>query len=37
MNFATLPPEINSGRMSVGPGVGPTTEAAAAWTRWPRG
>lgn len=31
MNFATLPPEINSGRMCSGPGSGPMTEAAAAW------
>ena len=33
MNFATLPPEINSGRMSVGPGSVPMTEAAAAWDK----
>jgi PPE-repeat protein len=33
VNFATLPPEINSGRMSVGPGSGPMTEAAAAWDK----
>lgn len=33
MNFAMLPPEINSGRMYVGPGSGPTTEAAMAWDR----
>src|SRR5690242_16806965 len=31
VNFATLPPEINSGRMGAGPGSGPLTEAAAAW------
>ncbi len=33
MNFATLPPEINSGRMYAGPGAGSITEAVAAWTR----
>jgi PPE-repeat protein len=33
MNFATLPPEINSGRMSAGPGSGSMTEAAAAWDK----
>jgi PPE-repeat protein len=33
MNFATLPPEINSGRMYEGPGSGSMTEAAAAWER----
>lgn len=33
MNFATLPPEINSGRMYEGPGSGSTTEAATAWER----
>ncbi len=33
MNFATLPPEINSGRMYDGPGSGSMTEAAAAWER----
>ena len=31
MNFATLPPEINSGRMCAGPGSGSMIEAAAAW------
>jgi PPE-repeat protein len=31
MNFATLPPEINSGRMYEGPGSGSMTQAAAAW------
>ena len=31
MNFATLPPEINSGRMHRGPGPGSMTEAATAW------
>jgi PPE-repeat protein len=31
MNFATLPPEINSGRMYEGPGSGSLTEAATAW------
>jgi PPE-repeat protein len=33
MNFATLPPEINSGRMCEGPGSGSMTEAATAWER----
>jgi PPE-repeat protein len=33
MNFATLPPEINSGRMYEGPGAGSMTEAATAWER----
>jgi PPE-repeat protein len=33
MNFATLPPEVNSGRMCAGPGSGPMTEAAAAWDK----
>ena len=33
MNFATLPPEINSGRMYAGPGSGSITEAVAAWAR----
>jgi PPE-repeat protein len=31
MNFATLPPEINSGRMYDGPGSGTMTEAVTAW------
>ena len=31
MDFAALPPEINSGRMYSGPGSGPMMEAAAAW------
>ncbi len=31
MDFAALPPEINSGRMYSGPGPGPMLEAAAAW------
>jgi PPE-repeat protein len=31
MDFATLPPEINSGRMYAGPGSGPLLAAAAAW------
>jgi PPE-repeat protein len=31
MDFAMLPPEINSGRMYVGPGSGPMLAAAAAW------
>jgi len=31
MDFAFLPPEINSGRMYTGPGSGPMLAAAAAW------
>ena len=31
MDFGALPPEINSGRMYVGPGSGPMLEASAAW------
>jgi PPE-repeat protein len=31
MDFGILPPEINSGRMYVGPGSGPMLAAAAAW------
>ncbi|SPM32960.1 PPE family protein [Mycobacterium rhizamassiliense] len=31
MDYATLPPEINSGRLYVGPGVGPLLAAASAW------
>lgn len=31
MDFAFLPPEINSGRMYEGPGSGPMLSAAAAW------
>jgi PPE-repeat protein len=31
MDFALLPPEINSGRMYAGPGSGPILAAAAAW------
>jgi PPE-repeat protein len=31
MDFALLPPEINSGRMYDGPGSGPMLAAAAAW------
>ena len=33
MNFATLPPEINSGLMYSGPGAGSMMEAARAWDR----
>lgn len=31
MDFAALPPEVNSGRIYVGPGSGPMLAAAAAW------
>jgi PPE-repeat protein len=31
LDFGALPPEINSGRMYVGPGSGPLLAAAAAW------
>jgi PPE-repeat protein len=31
MHFAALPPEVNSGRMYAGPGVGPMLAAASAW------
>ncbi|POY07039.1 hypothetical protein C3474_21590 [Mycobacterium kansasii] len=31
MDFGALPPEINSGRMYIGPGSGPMLAAAAAW------
>jgi PPE-repeat protein len=31
MDFATLPPEINSARMYAGPGAGPILAAASAW------
>ncbi|MEB3070254.1 PPE family protein [[Mycobacterium] vasticus] len=31
MDFGALPPEINSGRMYLGPGAGPLLTAAAAW------
>jgi PPE-repeat protein len=31
MDFAFLPPEINSGRMYTGPGAGPMLAGAAAW------
>ncbi|WP_068186548.1 PPE family protein [Mycobacterium sp. UM_CSW] len=33
MDFATLPPEINSGLMHSGPGAGSMAEAATAWDR----
>jgi PPE-repeat protein len=33
MDFAALPPEINSGRMYSGPGPGPMLAAAAAWEK----
>jgi hypothetical protein len=33
MDFATLPPEINSGLMHSGPGAGSIAEAAEAWDR----
>jgi len=31
MDYAAVPPEINSGRMYAGPGAGPLVAAAAAW------
>ena len=31
LDFAVLPPEINSARMYSGPGSGPMLAAAAAW------
>ena len=31
MDFATLPPEVNSGRMYAGPGAAPMIAAAASW------
>src|SRR5260370_9165627 len=31
MDFATLPPEVNSARMYAGPGPGPMLAAASAW------
>lgn len=33
MNFATLPPEINSGRIYEGPGSGSMVDAVTAWER----
>jgi PPE-repeat protein len=33
VDFGTLPPEINSGRMHGGPGAGSMRQAAAAWDR----
>lgn len=33
MDFAALPPEVNSGRLYAGPGSGPMLAAAAAWAR----
>jgi PPE-repeat protein len=33
MDFAVIPPEINSGRMYAGPGSGPMLAAAAAWEK----
>ncbi|CAJ1494577.1 PPE domain-containing protein [[Mycobacterium] kokjensenii] len=32
MNFAALPPEVNSGLMYTGPGAGPMLAAASAWS-----
>jgi PPE-repeat protein len=31
LDFAALPPEINSARMYTGPGSGPMLAAASAW------
>jgi hypothetical protein len=31
MDFAALPPEVNSGRLYAGPGSGPMIAAAASW------
>lgn len=33
MDFAALPPEVNSGRLYAGPGSGPMVAAATAWAR----
>ncbi|GFG69657.1 PPE family protein [Mycolicibacter senuensis] len=33
MDFAALPPEVNSGRLYAGPGSGPMLAAATAWAR----
>lgn len=33
MDFAALPPEVNSGRLYAGPGSGPMLAAAMAWAR----
>ena len=31
MDYLLLPPEVNSGRMYIGPGAGPMLAAAATW------
>ncbi len=31
LEFAALPPEVNSARMYAGPGAGPMLTAASAW------